>query len=320
MTQAPIIGVVGAGAIGCALAGRLAAAGQDVRLVARGERAEALRRDGLTLTEDGESRQVFPRIVALSEIGACDLVIVSVKAQALPALVSELAPLLAPHAQLLPAVNGFPFWYFQGLASAPPVDSAIVPETPALPAERLLGCVVYSRAMMTDPRSVAVFGPQKLLIGTVAPGQSTPESLEALRTAGIRVDWSQDIRQDMWRKLARNAATNIVSGLTGASLGAIHDDPGLAAIATGIVAEVNALSARLGSPAGVQEAEFLAELERAGPFITSMLQDIQAGREPEIDAIGSIVIAIAQAIGQPMPHLTQVTALLKAQVRHSASP
>jgi 2-dehydropantoate 2-reductase len=318
MAQRPVIGIVGAGAIGCALAGRLAAAGQDVLLVARGARAEALRRDGLTLIEDGKRQQVFPRIGTMDDLGACDLVVVSVKAQVLPALVDEIAPRLAAHAHLLPAVNGFPFWYFHGLAEAPVPQALTSSVGSALPAERLLGCVVYSRAMMADQQSVEVFGQHKLKIGSVATGLPEPGAITALRDAGMLVDWSHDIRQDMWRKLARNAATNLVSGLTGASLGQIHDDPGLVAISRGIVAEVNALSARLGCPAEVPESEFLAELQRAGPFVTSMLQDIRAGREPEIDAIATSVIGLAKAVDHPMPVLSDVTALLTARLRYGA--
>jgi len=318
------IGIVGAGAIGSALAGQLALAGQPVSLVARGARRDVLIRDGLRLRDAaGELRIARPAIVGPDGLVACDLVVVAVKAQALPELLPQLAKAMAPSALLMPAVNGLPWWYFQGasrfagtrLASLDPNGTMLRLFAP----ERLLGCVVYTRAAVNGDDVVMVQGQQSLRIGRIAPGPLPQAIGEQLASGGIMVSVEQDVRREVWRKLLRNASTNLVSGLTGATLEQIGGDSGLIEIVRGIALEITGLSARLDCPVEADLDSVVAELRRAGPHLTSTLQDIRAGREPEFDALAEAPLEAARLVRYQMPILRHVLSLLRARLRYAVA-
>lgn len=317
------IAIVGAGAIGSALAGQLALTGQPVALVARGARRVALLRDGLRLKDGaGHVQTAHPAIITPDQLGDADLVVVAVKAQALPELLPQLAARMAPSALLMPAVNGLPWWYFK---DTPQFDgtvlSSVDPDGAMLPlfsAERLIGCVVYTRAAIHDDHDVVVHGRQALRIGSVAAGPA-PQSLgDQLTAGGIAVSVESNIRREVWRKLVRNASTNLVSGLSGATLEQIGRDEGLVEIILGIGLEVGNLAARLGCPTEEPIDAIIAELHRAGPHITSTLQDIRAGRTPELDALADAPLEIARLAGHDMPILRRLLALLRARLRYLA--
>ena len=226
MAARPVrIGIVGAGAIGSALAARIALAGQPVSVVARGARKDCLLSQGLRIRELDGIRVVRPAVIDLPALADADVVIVSVKAQALPTLLPQLASAMAPSSLLMPAVNGLPWWYFHG--EGPLAGTVLRSVDPSadmfglFDPHRLIGCVVYSRASIDDTGEVIVHGPQHLKVGRLADGPSLSTLRDQLMETGISVSIEHNIRREIWRKLARNASTNLVSVLTGATLGQI---------------------------------------------------------------------------------------------------
>jgi 2-dehydropantoate 2-reductase len=315
------IGIVGAGAIGSALAGQLALAGQPVALVARGARRELLIKDGLRLRSGNRVSIAHPAIIEPGELAACDLVVLAVKAQALPELLPQLVKAIAPSALLMPAVNGLPWWYFQGASRYAGTQlTSLDPNGTMLPLfapERLVGCVVYTRALMNSTGEVIVHGQQSLRIGGVAARLAPVAVGDQLASAGISVTVAQDIRCEVWRKLLRNASTNLVSGLTGATLEEIGQDSALLQIACDIAREVIGLAKQLDCAVETDLDEFVDELLRAGPHATSTLQDIRAGREPELNALAEAPLEIARLVQHQMPALHCVLSLLRARLRYA---
>jgi 2-dehydropantoate 2-reductase len=317
------IGIVGAGAIGSALAGQLALAGQPVALVARGQRRDDLIRHGLRLRDaGGDVRIARPAIINPDGLAELDLVIVAVKAHALPELLPQLAAAMAPSALLMPAINGLPWWYFLGqgrlagtsLASLDPERNL----SPLFAPERLIGCVVYTRAAI-EGGDVIVHGTQALRIGPVT-GNTLPAAIaEQFAQAGIGVSLEADIRREVWRKLVRNASTNLVSGLTGTTLAQLGEDSGLIAIVREIAREVNGLAAELGCRAEADLDGFIAEIRRAGPHVPSTLQDMRAGRMPELAALAEAPLEVAGIVNYPMPMLQRVLSLLRARLRYGTA-
>lgn len=317
------IGIVGAGAIGSALAGQLALAGHPVSLVARGARRERLIKDGVRLqTGEDAIKVAHPAIIGRDELATCDVVIAAVKAQALPELVPQLAKAMAPTALLMPAINGLPWWYFQSTPQFAGTSlRTLDPNGDMLSyfsAQRLIGCVVYTPAVLTADDTVIVHGRQRLRIGQI--GNAPPPSAlsDQLCAAGIAVTIEPDIRHEVWRKLLRNASTNLVSGLTGANLAQIGNDAGLLAVISAIAREVAGLAEVLGYPMGADLDGVVEELRRMGPHVPSTLQDIRAGREPELDALAGAVLEAARLVGYPMPMLGHVLALLQARLRYAS--
>lgn len=312
--------VVGAGAIGTALAVRLAAGGHEVAVLARGARQTFIAHHGLTL-RDGDLDLAFrPELADLADLSSYDLVIVAVKAGALPALLPRLAPAMRPDALLMPAINGLPWWY--GLGEPPPLDrqplAAVDPHGTLLPLfapHRLIGCVVYSRVTMLGSGHVIVSGRQDLQVGAVGGAPPLAAIAAQFSEAGIAVRVEADIRRAVWRKLIRNAATNVVTALTGATLEQLGHDAAALQIATDIAREVAGLAARLGRGVDPEIDELIAVLRGAGPFATSMLQDVRHGREPELGAIAQAPLELAEKVGHAMPTLRAVAALLRLHVR-----
>lgn len=317
------IGIVGAGAIGSALAGQLALAGQPVALVARGARRDGLLKDGIRLRDaSGAVNVAHPEIIGPGQLAACDVVVVAVKAHALPDLLPQLAAAMAPSALLMPAVNGLPWWYFQGLDRLTDTSLSSVDPGGAMlklfAAERVIGCVVYTRASMSADGDVIVHGPQSLRIGPIAANAAPAAIGGQFASAGISISLENNVRREVWRKLLRNASTNLVSGLTGTTLEQISRDPGLLEVASGIASEVIGLAAKLDCPIGPDLDGFVEELGRAGPHVPSTLQDIRAGREPELDAIAEAPLEVARLLGHDMPILRRLLSLLRAKLRHAA--
>lgn len=312
--------VVGAGAIGTALAVRLAAGGHEVSVLARGARQTFIATHGLTLRDGDRDLAFRPALADLSDLSAHDLVIVAVKAGALPALLPRLAPAMRPDALLMPAINGLPWWY--GLGEPAPLAgrplAAVDPDGSLLPLfapERLIGCVVYSRVTMLGSGHVIVSGRQDLQLGAVGGAPPLAAIAAQFAEAGIAVRVEPDIRRAVWRKLIRNAATNVVTALTGATLEQLGHDAEAIRIVSDIAREVAGLAAHVGRAVDPEIDELITVLRGAGPFATSMLQDVRQGREPELGAIAQAPLELADLVGHPMPTLHAVAALLRLHVR-----
>lgn len=295
--------IVGAGAIGGFIGTRLAAAGRSqVSALARGATLAALREHGWRLQQGGALVQA-PAVAAdhAAELGAQDLVVIAVKGPALPALAPALLPLLGPATVVLPAMNGVPWWFVDG----PPLESvdpggAIAA---ALPRARVLGCVVHASAATPEPGVVAHRMGQGLIVGEPNGGASARAQavVELLAHAGFDATLAADVRRDAWYKLWGNLTMNPVSAITGASGDRILADPLVRDFCSRAMREAAAVGAAIGCPIDQEPEARHAVTAKLGAFRTSMLQDVEAGRPIELDAIVGAVRELGQrhAIATP---------------------
>ncbi len=318
----PSIAVVGAGAVGSAVVYSLAQAGFAPKLVARGAGLEAIRRDGLFVDKwTGGGSVHIEASGDAADFGPQDLVIGTMKAQDWPAALPALLPLLGQESVLLPVINGVPWWYFDNPRSAFAGErvAAVDPQgalLAALPAERVVGSVVYLGANRTAPGKVRWTSGNKFVIGEAAgPVRERTQTVAAvLRQAGFDATVTDDIRGEVWAKLLGNAAINPLSVVARARIDEIMADAGLGQIALAAMHEVAAVAAAVGAPSKMEvqkRYEINAEL---GAFRTSMLQDYEAGRPLELGALVDAVVEIGARLGVAAP----MTAALGALARRAA--
>jgi 2-dehydropantoate 2-reductase len=308
--------VAGVGAVGATMAARLAAAGETVSLLARGTRLAQLRQDGLCVDLDGQRVETRLSVSDRPDFGIQDVVFIATKAQGLAELLPTLGPLIGPHTVVAPLVNGIPWWYFQ--RDGGPFDGdrvlAVDPHgalRDAVPADRLVGCVVYFTARLLPSGVVSALGNQRLAVGDIAHGTSARAAVLAARLsgAGIVATSSDRIRDDLWTKVALNLATNPLSVVTGATLLEMFTDPTLLPMVCAVLDEAARIAAGHGVRLTLSLDEMIATGRKAGAFETSMLQDYRAGRPLELDAIGYSVLELAKKIGQEMPIATLIVNL-----------
>jgi len=315
--------VFGAGAIGGFLGARLAQAGCDVSAVARGATAAALRTHGLRVQSGGELTSA--RVVVAedpSALGAQDLVIVSVKGPAMASVAARIAPLLDAETVVLTAMNGVPWWFFHGfggkfagtrLAAIDP-DGAIAA---AIPDRHVIGCVVHLSCSTLQPGVVRhVFGDQ-LIMGE-PDGRKSPrvEALAALLVrAGFATTVSASIQSDIWYKLWGNMTMNPVSALTGATVDRILDDPLVHRFCLSAMAEASAIGTAIGCPIAQSGEDRIAIARKLGAFKTSMLQDVEAGKPVELDALVTVVREIGELAGIATPNTDALLGLARVQAR-----
>jgi 2-dehydropantoate 2-reductase len=313
------VAILGAGATGGFLGARLANAGADVVLIARGPHLEAMRRDGLRLIEpDGESTV---RVEATDDLGAirgADAVFVTLKAHSVPAIAEGLAANLGAETAVVSAQNGIPWWYFQRhggelegtyLETVDPggkVARAIDPG-------RVIACIVYPATSVVEPGIVRHIDGEKFSLGEL-DGVKTQRVLalsSVLTSAGLKAPVQSRIRQELWVKLLGNAVFNPLSALTRASLGEMAESPVLAPIVRAAMEEVDAVARRLGVEIPVTIDQRIRGAARVGEHKTSMLQDMEAGRPMEIDAVVGSVVELAGRLNVPVPHLQTIYACAK---------
>jgi len=311
------IAVVGAGAIGGALGGALALAGHDVSLVARGAHLEALQDRGLRLV--GPDREDVVRVQATddpAQIGAVDAVLLTVKAHAQAEAGRMLAPLLGPETPVVAAQNGVPWWYFH--AHGGEYDGrrieAVDPGgalSQAIPPHRAIGLVAYIGATVPEPGVVHVRPEAGLVLGE--PGGSDSERLRAitgaLDGAGLNARTRPDLRVEIWTKLMGNATFNPISVLTRAGLGTIASHPGTRAVVAAGMRELVAVATVLGAAPTIDIEARLAITARLGEHKTSTLQDLEAGRTLELDAIIGATVELAELTETDAPVLRMLWAL-----------
>jgi len=301
------VAVVGAGAIGGWVAAKLAIAGEEVSVLARGDTLQLMHAEGIRLEEQGEE---FVANVAAAgaceELGPQDLVIVAVKAPALPALASELKPLIGPGTTILPLLNGVPWWFVEGerLPSVDP-DGSIAA---ALPFEQILGCVVHASCSRSAPNRVNVKHADKLIIGEPDGGSSErlARLFALLDDAGLRPDQTNNVRRATWYKLWGNATINPLSALTRATCDLILADSECRAWMLEGMAELAAVGAAIGCSISESGEDRMAVTARLGAFKTSMLQDVEAGRPIELEALVGAPREIAGRHGIATPALDRL--------------
>jgi len=315
--------IYGAGAIGGWIGARLAAQGLAVNAVARGATLAALQQQGLCLREGATEQSVPVRAVAEpAELGVQDLVVLAVKAPALADVALRIAPLLGPDTVVLTAMNGVPWWFFQGFGGALAATRLMAVDptgaiAAAIPASQVIGAVVHASCSLDAPGVVRHHFGRGLILGEPS-GAASPrvQALAALLTAaGFEASVSAQIQRDVWYKLWGNMTVNPISALTGATTDLILDDPLVRDFVSGVMLEARDIGARIGIPISQQPEDRHAVTRKLGAFKTSMLQDVEAGRPVELDALVGVVRELGQLTGVATPLTDALLGLARLQAR-----
>ncbi len=311
--------IYGAGAIGGYLGAKLAKAGADVSLVARGPHLAAMRDNGLTLIEDGRT-ETFA-VTASDDpatLGVQDYVVITLKAHSVPGVVDTMQPLLGDHTTVVHAVNGAPWWYFyklegpyenHRLASVDPGDV----QWNGIGPERILGCIVYPAAEVTQPGVVTHLEGNRFTLGEPS-GEKTERAtaLAALfASAGLKAPIRPKIRDEIWIKLWGNLSFNPISALTHATLDVLCTDPGTRAVVRAMIVEAREIAEKLGVKFPIDVDRRIDGGAAVGAHKTSMLQDLERGRPMEIDALVTAVTEMGRLVGVATPTIDTVLALIK---------
>ncbi|TVQ52132.1 MAG: 2-dehydropantoate 2-reductase [Rhodobacteraceae bacterium] len=314
--------IFGAGAIGGYLAVRLANAGQEVSVVARGPHLAAIREHGLKLRIGGEEEVARLRATDdAAELGPQDYVIVTLKAHSLPPIVDKLKPLFGPETCLVTGMNGVPYWYFHGLPGhewrrVEAVDPGGVVSA-AFPPEQALGCVVYPACEAPEPGVIEHVDGDRFTLGE-PDGSKSPraEALsKALIAAGFKAPVRPRIRDEIWVKLWGNLAFNPLSALTCQTLDVLATEPGLRGVARAMMVEGRQVAESLGVKFAIDVDKRIEGAAGVGKHKTSMLQDLERGRPMEIDALVTAVAELGRAADVPTPAIDMVLALVQARAR-----
>ena len=313
------IAIIGAGAIGGWLGAQLAQSGHAVSVLARGVTLEAIHQRGLRLTGNGETKIVHvPASDAAADLGPQDLVIVAVKGPALAGVAPAIAAMLGPETNVLPAMNGVLWWFAQGLGgplAGQPLHSADPGGAIArcIPVSRVIGCVVHASASTAEPGHIVHKGGNGLIIGE--PDGTRTSRLEAiadaLLSAKFAVTISKRIQQDIWYKLWGNMTMNPISALTGALADRILADGLVSTFILEVMAEAAEVGRRIGCPIEESGEDRMKITRKLGAFKTSMLQDVEAGRPLEIDALLAVPREIAARVGVKTPCMDALHGLVR---------
>ncbi len=317
--------IAGAGAIGSYLGASMARAGFDVTLFARGPHLRAMQEHGVQVRSAKEDFAAHPRIIgSLQEAGPTDVIILAVKAHSLPQLAPQLRPALGPETIVVSTQNGIPWWYFQGIGGAwdglrlERIDPDGVISA-AIEARRVVGSIVYFSTEISEPGVIQHTEGNRISLGEPNGARSDRcrQISEALVASGLRCPITTHIRQEIWVKLLGNASLNPVSALTRATLVQMVRDPGTAELIRNIMQEVEAVSCKLGLELPVSIEQRIAGAEKVGEHKTSMLQDLEAGRPMELDALVGSVVELGERLGLALPYTRMVYSCAKLLSRNS---
>ncbi|TXH38945.1 MAG: 2-dehydropantoate 2-reductase [Rhodospirillaceae bacterium] len=313
------IAIVGAGAIGGLLGGHLARIGVDVTLIARGPHLAAIKQNGLRVTGAGSDFTVHPKAVEdPAEAGAQDYVIVSLKSPAVANMAKKMVPLLKDDTAVVMAVNGLPWWYFHGLEG--PLQgrklTSLDPEGlqwDFIGPQRVLGCVVYPAAEVSDPGVITHVSGDRFSLGE--PGKEVTDRVRTLSKllidAGLKAPVKKDIREEIWVKLWGNVAFNPLSALTGGTLAQICGNAETRAVAKAMMTEAENVANAVGVKMPIDIEKRIAGAAAIGEHKTSMLQDLERGRQMEIDAIIGSVAELARLVEVATPTIDAILALVR---------
>lgn len=319
--------IVGAGAIGGYLGARLALAGEQITLIARGAHLQAIHEHGLTLENADGTREVVQPALAtasMSEAGPQDVVVVAVKAHQLPPVAANMRVLYGPETMVVTAQNGIPWWYFHkhgGPYDGRRIESVDPDGTLEANIEvaRVIGCVVYPAAEIVAPGVIKHIEGTRFTLGELdgAKTERIQRLARAFVNAGLKAPVRPRIRTDLWIKLWGNLAFNPISAVTRATLEQIYRFEPTRALAAAMMAEAQTIAERLGVEFGLSIEKRLQGAEEVGAHKTSMLQDIEAGRQTEIDALVGAVIELGRLVEVPTPHLDALYASVKLLERQT---
>lgn len=315
--------IYGVGAIGGWLGAHLAQAGCQVSAVARGATLNALKSQGLTLHQGGQVIQVPIKASADPyELGVQDMVIVAVKAPALSDVAAQIGPLLGPQTIVFTAMNGVPWWFLQrfGGAVAGSRLQTIDPTgsiAQGIPAAHVLGGVVHASCAVDAPGVIRHHFGNGLIVGEPS-GQNTArvqDWVDLLVRAGFQASVSTQIQKDIWYKLWGNMTVNPISGMTGATTDKILNDDLVRGFISTVMLEAKAIGERLGIPIDQQPEDRHAITRKLGAFKTSMLQDVEAGKSIELDALVSAVRELGQLTQVSTPFTDALLGLSRLHAR-----
>lgn len=319
--------IVGAGAIGAYIGARMARAGFDVTLFARGPHLRAMQEHGVQVKSAEGDFLARPRIVgSLEQAGPADVIILGVKAHSLPQLAPQLKPVLGADTTVVSTQNGIPWWYFQGIGGPweglrlERIDPGGVISA-AIEACRVVGSIVYFSTEITAPGVIQHIEGNRISIGEPDGARSDRcrRIAEALVASGLRCPITTHMRQEIWVKIMGNASLNPVSALTRATIAQMVRDPGVSEGIRNIMQEVEAVSHKLGMELPVSIDQRMAGAEKVGEHKTSMLQDLEAGRPMELEALVGSVVELGEKVGVPMTHTRAVYSCAKLLSRSVAS-
>ena len=316
--------VFGAGAIGGYMGVKLAKAGVDVSLVARGPHLEAMQTKGLTLIEEDKEPVTVPITASddPAKLGPQDYVIITLKAHSVPPIVSNLQPLIGPNTTIVSGVNGVPWWYFHKIGSElegtrlKSVDPGNV-QWDGFGPERVLGCVVYPAAEVSEPGTIKHIEGNRFSLGE-PDGTKSERALalsQALRAAGLKAPVRAQLRDEIWVKLWGNLSFNPISALTHATLDVLCTDNGTRAVARSMMIEAQQIAEKMGVKFPIDVDRRITGGAAVGAHRTSMLQDLDQGRPMEIDALVGSVQELGRITNTPTPTIDTVIALTKLRAR-----
>lgn len=315
--------IYGAGAIGGWIGVRLAGAGCRVSVVARGATLDALQRHGLRCQHGQvEACATVQASADPADLGVQDLVVIAVKAPAMLEVARHIAPLIGPGTMVLTAMNGVPWWFFQGFGG--PYEGHRLTSVDitaeigaAIPARSVIGCVVHASCSLKLPGYVQHHFGNKLIIGEPS-GQKTERVQQLghlLERAGFDVLVSEQIQKDTWYKLWGNMTVNPISAITGATTDLILGDELVRNFISSVMLEAKEIGARIGIPIDQLPDDRHAITLKLGAFKTSMLQDVEAGRAVELDALVTVVKELGTLTGVPTPFTDALLGLARLHAR-----
>jgi len=311
--------IAGAGAVGGYIGARLARAGADVVLFARGPHLRAMQERGLRVKSPDGDFEVKPQVASdLATIGTADVVVLGVKAHGLTALAPGLRVLFGPDTVVVSTQNGIPWWYFQGYGGAldgvrlERVDPGGVIAASIEPL-RIVGSLAYFSTDIAEPGVIHHTEGNRISLGEPNGTRSdrTRAIAEALISAGFRCPITTRIRHEIWVKLLGNVAFNPISALTGGTLEELARHPEVSQLVRAVMAETGAVAANLGIELPISIDQRMAGAEKVGAHKTSMLQDYEAGRPMELEAIVGAVVELGDRLGVAMPATRAVYACTK---------
>ena len=307
--------IIGAGAIGGFVGAKLARAGNEVVFIARGRNLEAINAGGIRVYyRDG--REEAAQATATDDYAAAgqfDVVILALKAHQVAAVAGKLAPLYHGETVVIPMQNGIPFWYFHnhgGELAGRTVES-VDPGggvKDAIPASRILGCVVYPATELTGPGTIVHIEGDRFPLGEL-DGSTSPRVqsvADAFVHAGLKCPVLDNIRAEIWLKLWGNLTFNPISALTHATLVDMCEDPHGRALAAQMMREAQAVAGKLGITFRVTLEKRIDGAARVGKHKTSMLQDVEAVRPLEIDALVGSGVELGKLAEVPTPTITAI--------------
>ncbi|WP_295526459.1 2-dehydropantoate 2-reductase [uncultured Pseudacidovorax sp.] len=317
--------IYGAGAIGGWLGVALAQAGERLNVVARGATLQALQANGLQLVRPGgvATRVPVNAVEDPAVLGPQDVVIVAVKAPALAAVAERIGPLLGPDTVVLTAMNGVPWWFLDGGFGGPLAGrrlSAVDPDgriAAAIPGHHVIGGVVHASCALDGPGVVRHHFGNGLIIGEPSgePTERVQRLADLLQRGGIDARVSPQIQKDVWYKLWGNMTVNPISALTGATTDRILADDLLRGFISAVMLEARTVGERIGVPIAEMPEDRHAVTRKLGAFKTSMLQDVEAGRPVELDALVSAVRELAEGVGLATPFTDALLGLARVKTR-----